>query len=377
MNQMFDRVDRFGKSQSSSIKSQGIKYIGSKLRLMPHILELADSVRPNTVLDGFSGSTRVSQAFAQMGYAVVSSDISVWSEVFANCYLRSDPNKNYQKIIDELNCIDPVDGWFTQLYGGDANDATANGRKNPWQVHNTRKLDGIRERIDYLDLTPDERAVCLTSLICALDKVDSTLGHFSSYLAKWSARSNKIMQLEMPKCIFSNRNHEVIRGDIFDVVKDLEVDLAYLDPPYGSNNEKMPPSRVRYSAYYHLWTTVCLNDRPEIFGKVNRREDTRDKVAATVFEDFRRGPSGRFRVVEAIEDLIAKTNAKHIILSYSSGGRATAKELSEVLENSGEIVNVIEVEYKRNVMAGMRWTNEWTRENEGKNIEYLFLLKKK
>ncbi len=39
-------------------------------------------------------------------------------------------------------------------------------------------------------------------------------------------------------------------------------------------------------------------------------------------------------------------------------------------------MQVFEVEYRRNVMAGMRWTNEWLREDEGKNVEYIFLLEK-
>ncbi|HUY28512.1 MAG TPA: DNA adenine methylase, partial [Candidatus Binataceae bacterium] len=51
--------------------TEGIKYAGSKLKLIPHILQLARKVNAKTVLDGFSGTTRVSQAFAQCGYDVV------------------------------------------------------------------------------------------------------------------------------------------------------------------------------------------------------------------------------------------------------------------------------------------------------------------
>jgi len=57
--------------------------------------------------------------------------------------------------------------------------------KRPWQKHNTRKLDAIREEIDRLNLDADDKAVALTSLILALDQVDSTLGHFASYLRDW------------------------------------------------------------------------------------------------------------------------------------------------------------------------------------------------
>ena len=59
--------------------TEGIKYAGSKLKLLPYILALARRTDARTVLDGFSGSTRVSQAFARSGYRVVSNDIAVWS----------------------------------------------------------------------------------------------------------------------------------------------------------------------------------------------------------------------------------------------------------------------------------------------------------
>src|SRR5260370_199926 len=147
------------------------------------------------------------------------------------------------------------------------------------------------------------------------------------------------------------REHLVCRRDIFDLIKDEEVDLAYFDPPYGSNNEKMPPSRVRYSSYYHLWTSICLNDRPELFGKAKRRADTSDRISGSVFEEFRRDENNRFIAVEAIGRLLRETRAKHIVLSYSSGGRATAEELDEVIRNAGTLVELIEIDYKKNVMA--------------------------
>ena len=62
--------------------TQGIKYIGSKLKFIPHVLELVKKVNPKTILDGFSGTTRVSQAFAKLGYTVISNDTAPWSEVF-------------------------------------------------------------------------------------------------------------------------------------------------------------------------------------------------------------------------------------------------------------------------------------------------------
>ncbi len=376
MNRMFQH-DLFSDRTVPQVKTESIKYIGSKLKIIPYILEITMRIGARSVFDGFTGSTRVAQAFAQAGCDVVAADISKWSEVLAACYLRKERGEHIKEILEELNRAEPFDGWFTEKYGGEARRPVVNGYKKPWQKHNTRKLDAIRERISQMNLPPAEEATALTSLMLALDRVDNTLGHFASYLKEWSPRSFNHLVLKEPFFIPTPGRHRVKRGDIFKVIEDMpEADLAYLDPPYGSNNEKMPPSRVRYASYYHIWTTVCLNDKPEVFGKALRRADTRDTVAGSVFEEFRRGPSGRFLAVEAIERLVKKIRAKHILLSYSSGGRAAASELVEMIQGVGEIEEIIEIEYKRNVMAGMKWTNEWIRPKEDKNTEYLFLLKK-
>lgn len=359
----------------STPQTEGIKYAGSKLKLLPHILQLAQKVNPRTVFDGFAGTTRVSQAFAQSDYRVIANDIAVWSKVFAECYLLSPfPREHYQSLIDQLNALPGRHGWFTEYYGGDVNGST--DLKKPWQRHNTLKLDAIREEIENLRLTVDEKAVALTSLIHAMDEVDSTIGHYASYLSEWSPRSFREMRLRVPKLIPRTRDHAIYQKDIFDIVESVEADLAYYDPPYGSNNEKMPPSRVRYASYYHLWTSICLFDRPQLFGKANRRADTSDTLSASVFEEFRKNDTGRFIVVEAIERLLRESNVNHIILSYSSGGRATAQELNDVIRGAGKLVEVVEVDYRRNVMGGMRWTHEWVRKAEEPNQEFLFLIQR-
>jgi len=361
--------------------TEGVKYAGSKLKLLPYVLRLIEKLDAKTILDGFSGTTRVSQALAKSGYQVLSNDIAVWSEVFGTCYLLNKKTRaEYQELIEHLNAVKPIDGWFTEHYGGQPNGGCAiqtDGLKKPWQVHNTRKLDAIREEIDRLSLPAVDKAVALTGLILALDEVDSTLGHFVSYLQDWSPRSYNRLFLKAPNVFVTEKEHKVFRRDIFDLVKDVSADLAYFDPPYGSNNQKMPPSRVRYASYYHLWTTVCLNDRPKLFGKAKRREDTSDVVASSVFEEFRRNRTGKFIALEAIERLIKSTNARWILLSYSSGGRATAQELNELLCECGTILDFIEVDYKKNVMAEMKWTNEWIRDSEQPHREFLFLIEKR
>ncbi len=367
-----EQLQIFGEPTFTTPKTQGIKYAGSKLKILPYIVQIVSELNDvKYVLDGFSGSTRVSQAFAQLGFNTVSSDISIWSEVFANCFLIANKKDSYyQEIINHLNRLDGYSGWYTEHYG-----AELSGTKRPFQAKNTRKLDAIRDEIENLNLEWVDKCVILTSLIFALDSVDSTLGHYVSYLSKWSPRSHNDMILTLPSRFEYNGGHRVIRGDIFDTISDNKFDFVYFDPPYGSNNEKMPPSRVRYASYYHIWTTIIKHDKPNVFGKVNRRIDSRDLKSASIFEEFRKDNDGKFLAMKALHKLIKHTNSKYILLSYSSGGRATKQELSDIINESGSLLKVVEIDYKKNVMANMRWTNDWLN-SDGKYHEYLFLMSK-
>ena len=362
------------------METQGIKYTGSKRKILPILLELVRPLNIETVLDGFSGTTRVAQAFKKNGYAVYINDVAPWSKVFGECYLlNKKPASYYQPMIDYLNRIPGKHGWFSESYGGRPNGGSAvekDGKKKMWQLHNTKKLDAIRDEIDNITKNKIERSVLLTSLILAMDKVDSSVGHQVSYLKKWAPRAYNTMKMEVPCLIIDNNNHKVYQKDIFDLVGDIEVDLAYYDPPYGSSNELMPPSRVRYASYYHIWKSICLNDKPKLVGVANRREDVGDIVSGSIFEEYKKISDGQYIVIEAIEKLIENTNAKYIVLSYNNNGRATFGAILDVLKKLKMKCSILEMDYKKNVMATMAWTNEWLNGKNGGNKEYLFLIQK-
>lgn len=363
--------------------TEGVKYAGSKLKLLPYILEFAGLNGCRSVFDGFSGSTRVSQAFAASGYSVTANDCAVYSKIFNTAYLlNTKPPSEYVSLIEYLNSIPPEEGWFTHHYGGDGGNISSfgyDGLKKPWQRKNTMKLDAVRREIDNLNLDEISRAVCLTSLMLALDKVDNTIGHFVSYLNKWSARSYDDLKLAVPSLRINRLKNTVLNEDIFSAAGNKsasDADIAYLDPPYGSNNEKMPPSRIRYRSYYHIWTTICLNDMPAVTGKAGRRVDAADRNSPSVFEDFRKTKGGGYVAAEALDSLIQKLENPFVLLSYGSSGRIDLSSLQEILSSNGRIIRAKKIDFKKNVMASMKSTNIWAKNPEEKNIEYLFLLGK-
>ena len=95
-----------------------------------------------------------------------------------------------------------------------------------------------------------------------------------------------------------------------------------------------------------------------------------------MFEEFRKAENGYYIAVNAIDELIGKVNAKYVALSYSSGGKATAEELNVILNQHGRIIKTIEIDYKKNVMADMKWTSQWLRDADAPNREFIFLIDK-
>ncbi len=360
-----------------SIVTEGIKYSGSKLKLLPHILSIVRSLPVRNIFDGFAGTTRVSQAFAKYGYKVICNDQALWSKVFGECYLKGKQTALLEEKLDYLNHLKGHEGWFTKNYGGVSNNGlsvNSDGKKKVWQIHNTKKLDAIRPKIDKISENSIEKSILLTSLISALDKVDNTLGHYASYLRQWSPRSFKTMELKMPLMKSIPSHHKVMNKDIFQALSQVKADLSYFDPPYGSNNQKMPPSRVRYASYYHIWKTICLNDKPNLVGQSNRREDCSDRKTGSIFEEFRKNKEGDFIALKAIEKLIQKCSSRYILLSYSNGGRAAKEDICRIIKEHSRKAHIFSIDYKKNVMAGMCWTYDWIKRD--KNIEFLFLIEK-
>jgi adenine-specific DNA-methyltransferase len=360
-----------------SYETEGIRYTGSKKSLLPNIHNLIKTTGCKSILDGFAGSTRVGQMLSNHGYIVTSNDLSDWSKVFGECYLSdTHTEEHYSLIIEHLNNIEPEHGWFSETYGGmvtenpGGNAIQTDGKKRPWQLHNTQKLDAIREEIDRIAFGT-EKSVLLTSLILALDKVDNGLGHQVAYLKEWSPRSYNRMILQVPKFPSNRGIHTILKGDIKDVKN--EHDLVYLDPPYGTNNDVTKTTRVRYASYYHLWSTVIKNDRPLVKGASLRRDDVssdRNPGAVSIYEN-----TDELKVAEHMRDMLENLNTQHIIFSYNNKGRVSIDLLTDILSSIGKIKSIDQISHKENIQKKLTINKNWLGD-QNENYEYLFLVEK-
>jgi adenine-specific DNA-methyltransferase len=366
----------FGLCPQLSFETEGVRYSGSKRLVIPKIHEVIHGLPIRSVLDAFAGTTRVSQYFKSAGYDVHCNDVAAYSSVFGRCYLENcdTARPTLDKKLDHLNRLKPVDGYFTTHFGGEDDGTGAvkalDGKKKPFLVKNTRKLDAIRDEIDKIAEDKIEHSILVTSLIHALDKIENTLGHQVAYLSKWAGRAYSELKLCRPRLMGGNRDYQVTRMDARNISS--HYDLAYFDPPYNTNNTHTVTTRVRYASYYHFWTTVVLNDRPPAVGAANRRLDCSSDTLPGAISKYE--STHYDEVLAEIEKLVSSVNARYVLFSYSNKGKVSIEDLKAVFSRY-KLLNVVKFTHRENVQRLLTSNREWLGD-QSENFEHLFLLEK-
>ena len=164
-----------------------IKYIGSKRRLVPRLVSLVSAIPgARTVLDLFTGSTRVAQGLKAAGFTVTANDLATYSEVLATTYIAVDgaraPHDEWREMLAHLETLPGSRGYFTRTFCEDARYV---------QPRNGMRIDAMRAEIDHIapSSSGPTRAVLLTALLEAADRVDSTTGLQMAYLKAWAPRA--------------------------------------------------------------------------------------------------------------------------------------------------------------------------------------------
>jgi adenine-specific DNA-methyltransferase len=335
-------------------------YLGSKDKLTDFILQVIKEKAPNakTVIDVFTGTTRVSQVLRANGYNGFSSDLSWASEVYAGCFLQNENNNHLLDVIEYLNNLSGYEGWLSNNYG-DVGDGDKKVRV--WQRKNSMKADAIRDEIEKLPYIGWEKNTLITSLIMALQKVDNTVGVQQAYLKDWCKRSYNDLVLKLPFC-FSGSKWEHFSGDALKIDYP-EADIAYLDPPYTAHS---------YSTYYHIWDSIARWDKPEVMLKTNRRADrcfSKDSCDKNMLS----GWNYKNTVLSSFDSLIKKLKVNDVFISYNNEGLVSKEEMNDMFEKHGK-VSITAIDYKKNIMTKIG--NGSTDDACMENIEYIYHINK-
>ncbi len=346
------------------MKTYGIRYLGSKNNIIPLITEVIEAlpIQEKTIIDVFTGTTRVAQAFRTLGYKVITSDLAWASEAYSSTFVCSEDMSHLKKYIDEMNKLEPVEGWITKNY------CDVLGEKDNvvrvWKPKNGQKADAARDYIETLDISRKEKMYLITSIIFALDKVDNTVGLQQAYLKEWmSKRSDDVLEFKMLPKIEGPVGQHIV-GDSLKI-NYPEAQVAYLDPPY---------TPADYSTYYHIWDSIVRWDKPKVGLKTNRRVD-RIKSSTDWDSDMGSPWYSSKKALKATEELINKLPVKFCVFSYSDEGLIKLDEMKNLCSKYKSFV-IHEKEHRRHIMSGIGAGAKDLTSEEKKNIEYVIVIEK-
>lgn len=305
------------------------RYLGNKYKLLPFITKVVSEECSDikSVADIFAGTGAVSSAFKDK--TIITNDL-MYSNYICNFAWFGSQEYSPQTIID---CIIK----YNSISKYEDNYMTENFANTYFSYNDCSKIGFIREDIEqnYLDgnINERERAILITSLLYAMDKIAKTCGHYDAY--RKGADFDASLELFVPLAeAHNNAENECFNKDANELVKEIYADLVYIDPPYNSR---------QYCDAYHLLENVARWEKPDVFGVAKKMN--RDKMKSKYCTQS---------ATEAFEDLIKNINAKYILFSYNNmatkgNGRSNAKiadeDIMRILQSKGT-VKVFSENYK-------------------------------
>ncbi|PHQ64613.1 MAG: DNA methyltransferase [Sulfurimonas sp.] len=307
------------------------RYLGNKNRILSFIDEIIKTEVGafNSLCDIFSGTGVVGEYFNAKNKKIISNDLLYNNYVSLNAFLNPEPYNEVKllKIIDDFNKLEvEEDNYFSENFGD-----------RYFSMKVARKIGYIRENIRELfvnnHINQKEKNILLTSLMYSVDRIANTVGHYDAYIKKDIKKQELVMKMLDIKSA-ENEKNEIHNKDANLLVRDIECDVLYLDPPYNSR---------QYCDAYHLLENLSLWNKPEVFGVAKKFDRTKIK------SDY-----SKTSAAESFDDLIQNAKCKYILLSYNNMGekgnsRSNAKisdeDIIKSMSKRGE-VKVFEKDYK-------------------------------
>lgn len=305
------------------------RYLGNKYKLLPFITKVVEEEcnNINTVADIFAGTGAVASAFIDK--KLITNDI-MYSNYICHVAWFSSETYSREKIVELISK-------YNKLHVFEDNYMSDNFSDTYFSLEDCRKIGFIRQDIEdkYTSgkINFRERALLITSLLYAMDKIANTCGHYDAY--RQGVKFKKHLELSVPEPeVNLNVNNVCYNMDTNELAPEIEADLVYIDPPYNSR---------QYCDAYHLLENVARWEKPEVFGVAR-------KMDRTVLKSEYCTQKATF----AFENLIESIHAKYILLSYNnmankgndrSNAKISDEDIMRILRKKGE-VKVFAEDYK-------------------------------
>jgi len=329
------------------------KYMGSKQALLPFILKHISPLRLNRVLDAFSGSGCVAYALKQTGAEVHTNDFMKFAYHIARATIENNSTLLTDADVKMLlspnrSSSDFIQATFADRYFGEADN---------------HFLDNLWANIQELTSSTKRSLAIAAACKAAMKKRPRGIFTFTG-MKGWDGR--KDLRLTMKEqflvgvsqfngAVFSNkRRNKAQCKDVFDV-DPSGYDLVYIDTPYVS-----PFSDCDYTRRYHFVEGFCTYwQGTEILS------NTLTKKIRSYPTDF----SSKAGAIDAFSKLFNHFRKSKLVVSYSSNGIPSERQMVELIREHKRRVEVHKVEH----MYSHGNHNHKVGDNNNSVQEYLFI----
>lgn len=311
-----------------------LRYMGSKVRLIPQLVQAFSDIGGRTALDAFSGSGVVSYALKCLGYEVSANDFLAFPGVIASATVANQHFRMSARTCDLIRGPAADDRDFVQR----TFDGIFFGQDD--RIF----LDSAWSHVDRLD--GEARAIAIAALVLAAARKQPrgvfTFTNTASGTAPRYDDGRRDLHLPLRdhfvetvaafnRTIFdSGRPCRALHSDVFDLQPDY--DVVYLDPPYAP-----PRDDNCYIKRYHFLEGLSVYWREQII-----LEKTRTKKLQKRYTPF----SYKHTVTDALHELFRRFGDSTIVLSYSSNAVPDAQTISGLLRKVKRRVEIQRIDHR-------------------------------
>ncbi len=307
-----------------------MRFMGNKYKLIPWLHEIFQIIDFQSVLEPFSGSGTVSYLFKTLDKRVKSSDFLIFPNVITKAIVENNEVEITEKSIDAILKAPLIKNGF----------ALKTYKNIFFDKEDLEFIDSFWSQINRLD-NEYEINIAKTALIRSCAKRQPrgvfTVASSDKYDdgrrdLKLSLREHFIEQCQIVNnAVFSsNQPCTSLKSDVFEQ-NDLNYDLVYLDPPYiPKENDNCYMKR-----YHFLEGVACHWKDQEIM------ETSKVKKIKKPFTPF----SYKRTAIQTFDNLFRFYKNSKIALSYSSNSIPSLENLTDLMSNYKNNVEVFEMDY--------------------------------
>ena len=306
-----------------------LRYMGSKYRVAPLLVDIFRTLDFDTALDAFSGSGVIAYAMKSMGKRVTANDFLAFPATVARATVAN-PGVRLDEA-DLAAILSP------NLDGRDFIRKTFDGLYFPTSDHEF--MDAAWSHIDRLP--PFKRDVAIAALCLAAARKQPR-GVFTITDLRYDdgRRSLRMPIRDLFVEAVREYNGVVVDGgplcaalcrDVFDV-EPTEYDLVYMDPPYAP-----PRDDNDYIKRYHFLEGLSV-----YWHGLTIMEETATKKLAKRFTPF----AYKRTIRDALRQCFERFSRSIIVLSYSTNSVPDEDEVLSLLKSVKPTVHVYAVEHR-------------------------------